>query len=366
MGAKFANNAVGTLAIAISDNDTLITVSGDEGQRFPTLLPGDYFYATLVDADGNREIVKVTARVGNTMTVERGQDGTTPRSFDTGSKVSHRLTAGMLNEFVAIHEQQAKDFTDFKTDVAGDLVTGGTASAYTLTTAQTFNSLVDGIFVTARMHVENAENPTFRLNTLDPKPIRTVYGTNIPEGALAAGGVYSFVYNSTDDAWIVHGRFADTMTKGEHPDLLAIEAIEGTSGALKKTGANQWTLDDLTTSINFIRDTGNANVSLSPGVLGDVQVDFSCVITGVVLLANTNGSCVVDIWKNTFNNFPPTDEDSITGDSRPTLSNTNKYSDTTLSGWTTNIAAGDILRFNLVSVSNISRILIKLRVKRFG
>lgn len=99
MAIKFTNNAVGTLALSISDIETSISVSGTEGSRFPTLTGSDYFYATLVDQDGNREILKVTARTGNTMTVVRAQEGTSARAFDAGSRVSHRLTAVTLDEF---------------------------------------------------------------------------------------------------------------------------------------------------------------------------------------------------------------------------------------------------------------------------
>jgi hypothetical protein len=36
-----------------------------------------------------------------------------------------------------------------------------------------------------------------------------------------------------------------------------------------------------------------------------------------------------------------------------------------LTGWTTSIAAGDILRFNLDSVSAITRLQIMLKVRRY-
>lgn len=99
MARKFTNNASGRLTSPITDSETTIVVGGQEGDRFPSLLEGDTFQATLVDEDGNREIVKVTARTSNTLTVERGQEGTIARSFPAGSLVSHRLTAEDLADF---------------------------------------------------------------------------------------------------------------------------------------------------------------------------------------------------------------------------------------------------------------------------
>lgn len=90
------NNAVSTLATPISASDTGIVVAS--GAQFPTLAGGDYFYATLVSPAGTTEIVKVTARVGNSMTVVRAQDGSSAASFTAGSLVEMRVNAASIRE----------------------------------------------------------------------------------------------------------------------------------------------------------------------------------------------------------------------------------------------------------------------------
>ena len=69
MGVKVENNAFGVLSAGITTSDTTITLDSGEGARFPTLGSGDYFYATIVDTSNNLEIVKVTARSNDSMTV---------------------------------------------------------------------------------------------------------------------------------------------------------------------------------------------------------------------------------------------------------------------------------------------------------
>ena len=81
-------------------------------------------------------------------------------------------------------------------------------------------------------------------------------------------------------------------------------------------------------------------------------------------LADQTGSIVVDIWKDTYANFPPTDADSITASAPPTISTATKAQDATLTGWTTSIAAGDILRFNVDSVTSIQRVTLSLKVTK--
>jgi hypothetical protein len=72
-----------------------------------------------------------------------------------------------------------------------------------------------------------------------------------------------------------------------------------------------------------------------------------------------------DLWKDTDANFPPTVADTITSSAKPTLSSAQKYSDTTLTGWTTSIAAGDVIIPNIDSISTITGFTLSLRVKRY-
>jgi hypothetical protein len=93
MTIKLANNAASVIQSAISATDTTITITAGTGIRFPLLNAGDYFYATLSDASGVFEIVRVTARNIDSMTITRGQEGTTPSVFQAGSRIELRVTA---------------------------------------------------------------------------------------------------------------------------------------------------------------------------------------------------------------------------------------------------------------------------------
>jgi len=130
------------------------------------------------------------------------------------------------------------------------------------------------------------------------------------------------------------------------------------------SGSTAWTAlsyRDLTeTTINFIIDGNGA--AISTGVKGDVEIPFACTITQVTTLAAQSGSIVVDIWKDTYANFPPTVADTITASAKPTLSTATKAQDSTLTGWTTSIAAGSVLRFNVDSATTVERVTVSLKV----
>jgi len=99
VAVKFSNNGKTTLASNITSSATSISVT--DGSVFPTLSGGDTFFMTLEDISGNIEIVSVTARSGNTLTVTRAQEGTTARAFSSSDKAENRLTAAGLNSFVS-------------------------------------------------------------------------------------------------------------------------------------------------------------------------------------------------------------------------------------------------------------------------
>lgn len=114
--------------------------------------------------------------------------------------------------------------------------------------------------------------------------------------------------------------------------------------------------------LNIIIDGGGA--AITTGIKMDVEIPFKCTLTAVRVLADQSGSIVIDLWKDTYANFPPTDADSITSATPPTVTTATKAEDTTLTGWTTSFAAGDILRINVDSCTTITRVCLVLRVSR--
>lgn len=116
----------------------------------------------------------------------------------------------------------------------------------------------------------------------------------------------------------------------------------------------------VTKGIGLLIDGGGSTITT--GIKADISVPFACTITGVRLLADQSGSIVVDVWKDTYANYPPVVGDSIAASAKPTISAALKSDDTTLTGWTTSISAGDTLRFNVDSVTTLTRVNLTLTV----
>lgn len=131
-------------------------------------------------------------------------------------------------------------------------------------------------------------------------------------------------------------------------------ASNGAGGAVVRTG-----------SITMIVDNGSTTITT--GVKGFLEIPFAATILGWTLLSTdasaTSGSIVVDIWKDIYANYPPTIGDVITASAKPTISSSNKGQSSTLTGWTTSIAAGDVLGFNVNSVTTLTKIALILKIE---
>ncbi len=104
--------------------------------------------------------------------------------------------------------------------------------------------------------------------------------------------------------------------------------------------------------------------AITTGVKGYVEIPYDGTITGWTILGDVSGSCVIDVWKDTYANFPPTVADTIAGSEKPTLSSAIKNEDLTLTTWTTSVTAGDIIGFNVDSASTVTRVTLSIKITK--
>lgn len=120
MAVKFTNNAKTTLASGITSSATSATVT--DGSVFPSLSSGEHFYCTFDDGTNN-EIVKVTARSGNTLTIVRAADNTTARAFSSGNQAELRATAALLTDIQENIAAKSANQTVYNTTTASSATT---------------------------------------------------------------------------------------------------------------------------------------------------------------------------------------------------------------------------------------------------
>lgn len=116
----------------------------------------------------------------------------------------------------------------------------------------------------------------------------------------------------------------------------------------------------ITGTVSFTIDGGGS--PLTTGIKGDFQPSFPFTITGWTLVLDQLGSAVVEVSKATYASWPTVS--AVTASAKPTVSSERKATSTTLTGWTTAVAANDVLQISISSAATATRATLMLHYTR--
>jgi len=144
---------------------------------------------------------------------------------------------------------------------------------------------------------------------------------------------------------------------------------QGTDLGLDTGGSNPVTAvaieGGLKGNITFTIDGGGS--AITTGDKTWIRIPFACTLTGWELTADQSGDIKIDVWRDTYTNFPPTDADSLTNGHEPEISAAQKAQDLDISDWTSvSILAGDYIRISVDSVATITRAVLILNYTIIG
>jgi len=99
----------------------------------------------------------------------------------------------------------------YRDDIAGAIVTTGTATAYAVSSYQAFDTLTHlaGQTIAFTPHVTNAATVTLNVDALGAKPLRSAPGAELLAGTIVQGTPYVAIYNSSDSAFYLRGFFGN-------------------------------------------------------------------------------------------------------------------------------------------------------------
>ena len=198
----FANNAKTTLAAPINATQTTITVAPGTGSLFPNPASGQAFMVTLVSASSSTtyEICLCNGRLGDTLSVIRGQEGTSGTPFLLNDIVGNFDTAGVMNGLVQAVQLQNQYFLF--------AVASGSANALTATISSSLTTIPNGMSIVIQSAFANTGATTLNLTlgstATGALPIvsgnnSALVGNEIPSAGYPITLSYSSVYN----AWVI-------------------------------------------------------------------------------------------------------------------------------------------------------------------
>lgn len=179
----FANNAASTLASPIDIVTTTIQLVPGGGSVFPSPASNQYFIMTLVDAATGleNEVVWVTTRAGDILTVVRGREGTVAQAWQAGDFARQLPTAGTMQAFSQVEQTQA-GFPNYSIDT-------GVANGYVAAFTPAISSRIPGLAL--KIKAANANTGASTLNIgAGSFPLVNPDGSSLGAGAIVAGGIF--------------------------------------------------------------------------------------------------------------------------------------------------------------------------------
>lgn len=240
---RFSNNAVSQLAANLTISGTSVSLTPGDGSKFSTLSAGQYFMATLVKADGSTEVVKVTARSTDTLTIVRAAEPVagayTSYSFSAGDRIEARLTAGVLSAEIdrldsgAIIEAINKSANySLTTDDVTKLVRVNTASGNITVTLPEISTLTDDYDVILAKVSGDANSVV----------IARTGSTDLINGATSAT-----IMNQWQSSWLIADRSTNTWT------------VISSGFTAVNTVVDSGTGDGVATTVTLAGDPGSKN-----------------------------------------------------------------------------------------------------------
>jgi hypothetical protein len=221
-----------------------------------------------------------------------------------------------------------------KVNAVGYAAGGGTANAQTVTLTPAPASISAGFTVNwLPSNANSSTTPTLSVNSSSPATITKVGGAALAASDLTTTAIATAKWDGTD--W-------------------ELQNPQTTSSSGPTTNQNIRNVQ-----VGF--DGGG--VALSGTLTRCSTVSYAGTITEATIIADLSGSATIDVRTVAYSSYTgPSSASTITASATPALSSAIKYQDTTLSGWTTSLAANTVVCFVLTSPSTVTWLSASIRV----
>jgi len=127
-------------------------------------------------------------------------------TYDPSLSWAEGMAPSSVNDSARAMMASTKKWAD---DIAGATVTGGTSTAFTVSTYQSFDTLarLSGNLVAFTPHATNGATVTLNVDGLGAKPLRSAPSVELPAGVLVQGTPYVAVYNNSSQVFYLQSFF---------------------------------------------------------------------------------------------------------------------------------------------------------------
>lgn len=272
MAEVFTNLARSTLASGITAGATSLTVqSGDGNDLFPSLAGSDFFRAVLFKrSTGEVEIIRVTARSGDVLTITRAQEDignvtATAYAFNSGDIIELRPTAAF---FASIGGLSSTSIQQLGFNFGAD---GGSVNAYSVTLSPTPGSYASPLPIAFLANATNTGAATLEEAGLgSPKSIERLTGEALRPGDIVVNEVAYCLYDTAAATFkLINPRSSGEAADWTFDQALAIGGV-ASFDAVHDYGSET----GVSKTINW--NNGNKQeITLAPSTGNDIAFTFT-------------------------------------------------------------------------------------------
>jgi hypothetical protein len=302
MTILWSNNASTTIAGSIAATDTAVNLAAGTGIKFPSPTAGNYFVVTFYDQATKtiNEIVHCTARSGDTCTIVRGQEGTTPQAWSAADIFANLVTAGTLEAFVQAGTGPADTSIVY---VGTDVST--TPGLVVCPTIPVPPSYAVGMLFNIKIKNTNPGPVQLQFNGLAAVPAVRTDGSPMVGGNLTSSQEMTFIYNGVNfnstvppipqqppqTTFYVRTDGNDNNSGFANDPADAFRTISGAMAAIKSRYISQ----------------GTITIRVADGLYVDgISEQFSYIAEWSIVGNHTNpGNVVIQATSNAIGAYPP-------------------------------------------------------------
>jgi hypothetical protein len=221
-------------------------------------------------------------------------------------------------------------------------ITGGTAiDLYTTAVAVPQTILLATDRIAIRVYVIHSSK-TIKLHTEGPHLCQVI--TTFTTGITALNGLTDQVQNFATPGTTGTAPNWNSVSPNHTLNIPLASTASVTAGLISKSEFDLFSVGSFGVTVDGVTSV------IQVGQTGFVVMPYAGTITGWSITTNASGSIQFDVWKAA--GAIPVLADSIVASAPPTLTTAQFVTSTTLTGWTTTFAAGDVFGFYVNSVSS--------------
>lgn len=189
---QYKDNAASLLTGSINniDDPATFSITAGTGAKFPALTGSQWFPLIAINASGQYEKMKVTARSTDSLTAARAQGGTTKIAFAIGDAVFLPTTKEFFDEI--LFEQDAQAGAPFYCGAAA-----GTANAITLSATPTVVAYAGGLTLVFKAAADNTAAVDVNVDSVGSADVKHSDGSELAAGDIQQDGVYVLIYTGS-------------------------------------------------------------------------------------------------------------------------------------------------------------------------